>query len=68
MCEIHFQCPAYQRDIDSGIDVDEATLQRTRLNLVHVPCPHCGRLHRFLLADAQIDSVRLAKRPDIAAA
>lgn len=68
MCEIHFQCPAHQRDIDSGIDVDDDTLRRTRLDLVHVPCPHCGRTHRFLMADAQINLTEVAERPGIAAA
>jgi hypothetical protein len=68
MGEIHFQCPAHQRDIDSGIHVDDATLQRTRLNLVHVPCPHCGRMHRFLLADAQISLAEVAESPSVAVA
>lgn len=53
MCTLHFHCPAHHRDIDSGIEVEERTLEQTRLNLVHVPCPWCGKTHRFLLADAQ---------------
>jgi hypothetical protein len=67
MCEIHFQCPTHQRDIDTGINVDDATLQRTRLNLVHVPCPHCGRMHRFLVADGLPDLEEI-RAPSIAAA
>jgi len=67
MCEIHFQCPTHRRDIDSGINVDEITLRRTRLSQVHVPCPHCGQLHRFLLADAKID-IESVEAPLIAAA
>jgi len=53
MSDVHFHCPTHERDIDSGIDVDDETRRRLRLNLVHVPCPWCGRLHRFLLADAK---------------
>jgi hypothetical protein len=55
VCEIHFQCPTHRRDIDTGINVDDETFHRTRLNLVHIPCPHCDRMHRFLLADAHTD-------------
>ena len=55
MCELHFYCPAHDRDIASGMDIDEETLRRIRLSLAHVRCPWCGKTHRFLLADAAVD-------------
>ena len=55
MCELHFYCPTHDRDIASGMDLDEDTLRRNRLSLTHVPCPWCGKMHRFLLADATVD-------------
>ena len=54
MLDIHFYCPNVRRRIDTGIQVDQITFERTRLNIVHVPCPHCDRIHRFLMADSQI--------------
>ena len=56
MLDIHFYCPNVRRRIDTGIQVDQITFERTRLNIVHVPCPHCDRIHRFLMADLQIES------------
>lgn len=56
MGEVYFYCTTYEREIDSGMGIDHDTLQRSRLCLVHVPCPWCGKLHRFLLADAKLNS------------
>ncbi len=56
MLDIHFYCPVDQRNIDTGIQVDLTTFERTRLNLIHVPCPHCSRIHRLLMADAHFGS------------
>jgi hypothetical protein len=52
MIEIYFYCPTHLREIDVGIEVDKDTFERTRLNVIHVPCPHCGQKHRFLMADS----------------
>jgi hypothetical protein len=65
MCEVYFYCTAYQREIDTGMDIDPDTLQRSRLCLVHVPCPWCGKLHRFLLADAKLNSSAVIDAPRI---
>ncbi len=54
MCNIFFYCPSHAREIDSGMDLDEDTYRRTRLQMVHVPCPLCGRRHRFLMADGRL--------------
>jgi hypothetical protein len=51
MGSVHFYCPTYQCEIDSGFETDEITLERARLNRVRVLCSACGRPHRFLLAD-----------------
>jgi len=56
MLDIHFYCPVDQKNIDTGIQVDQITFERTRLNLIHVPCPHCSRIHRFLMADSHFVS------------
>ena len=60
MCNVFFYCPTHAREIESGIDLDENTFRRTRLNLVHVHCPWCGRRHRFLMADG-----RLGAEPEV---
>jgi len=65
MCEVYFYCATYDREIDSGMDIDHDTLQRNRLSLVHVPCPWCGKMHRFLLADAQLNSNIVFDAPPI---
>jgi hypothetical protein len=65
MCQIYFYCASYEREIDSGMDIDHDTLQRIRLSLVHVPCPWCGKMHRFLLADAQLNSNVVFDTPPI---
>ena len=36
MSDVHFHCPTHERDIDSGIDIDDDTRQRLRLNLAAV--------------------------------
>ena len=56
MIDIHFYCPVVWRRIDTGIQMDQTTFERTRLNIVHVPCPHCDRTHRLLIGDSQIDT------------
>ena len=56
MLDIHFYCPIVRWKIDTGIQMDQTTYERTRLNIVHVPCPHCSQTHRFLIADSLIDS------------
>ena len=56
MIDIHFYCPVVRRRVDTGIQMDQATFERTRLNIVHVRCPHCDRTHRFLMADSQVDT------------
>ena len=56
MLDIHFYCPIDRRNIDTGIQVDQTTFERTRLSMVHVPCPYCSRIHRFLMADLHIGS------------
>ena len=56
MLDIHFYCPVVRRRVDTGIQMDQATFERTRLNIVHVRCPHCDRTHRFLMADSQVDT------------
>ena len=50
--EIHFYCPSHRRDIGTGIQVDSMTFQRTRLSVVQIICPHCERIHRYLMADS----------------
>jgi hypothetical protein len=61
MIEIYFYCPTHRREIDVGIQVDMDTFERTRLNIVHVPCPHCSQKHRFLMADSHNSSVPRAQ-------
>lgn len=68
MIEIHFCCPTNRRDIVTGIQVDEVTFERTRLNIVHVPCPHCSRMHRFLMADSHSGVPELTDAPRVVAA
>jgi hypothetical protein len=51
---LRFFCPTARQEFDSGIIVDEETYQRNRLKIVAVTCVHCGRTHRFLLADAHL--------------
>jgi hypothetical protein len=41
------------RDIDSGIEIDAGTFEKVKLRITRVVCPHCGRDHRFLLADGR---------------
>jgi hypothetical protein len=55
MTALHFYCPTHQLDIDSGMNIEPSTLVRNKLKVVHVPCPHCDKTHRFLLADGSTD-------------
>ena len=55
MCSLHYFCPTYQQQIDTGIEVDDETFAKARLRIVRVLCAHCDRVHRFLLADAEKD-------------
>jgi hypothetical protein len=50
---LQFHCPTERKDFDSGIWLDPDTYRRKRLSIVAADCPHCGRKHRYLLADAQ---------------
>jgi len=61
MIGIYFYCPTHLREIDVGIQVDKVTFERTRLIIVHVPCPHCSQKHRFLMADSHNSSVLRAQ-------
>ena len=65
MSEVYFYCAAHEREIDSGMDIDHDTLRNSRLCLVHVPCPWCGKLHRFLLADARLSSNMASDAPAV---
>ncbi len=55
MASVRFTCPTHLAEVDSGIDVDDYTLARTRLEIFYVHCPLCHKPHRFLLADAVLD-------------
>ena len=50
---LRYFCPTAGRHIDSGIIVDEDTYQRHRLRILEVSCSHCGKMHRFLMADTE---------------
>ena len=54
MCAIVFTCPTLRCEVDSGIDLDEATYDRARLTVTQAHCPACDRHHRFLLADTRL--------------
>jgi hypothetical protein len=57
MSKLHFYCSTHQLDIDSGINIEPSTLVRNKLQVVHVPCPHCKKTHRFLLADGSTEEL-----------
>lgn len=60
---LKFYCPTARDFFDSGIRIDKQTLQRERLSIVSLDCPHCGRAHRFMLADARVDEVQAPQDP-----
>jgi hypothetical protein len=52
MIAIRYFCPTHRKEIDPQIEVDKDTFMKTRLRIVRVFCPHCDRVHRFLMADS----------------
>jgi hypothetical protein len=67
MAFMHFYCASHQREIDGGFDLDLDALRRMRREPVHVYCPLCSRMHRYLLADAiEATSVRLELQAEAA--
>jgi hypothetical protein len=50
---LRYFCPTAGRQIDSGTIVDEDTYQRHRLRILAVSGSHCGKMHRFLMADIE---------------
>jgi hypothetical protein len=59
VASVMFICPTYLQEVDAGIDIDDQTFRRSRLEIVRAQCPHCQRDHRFLLADARLEKVDL---------
>jgi len=51
----HFVCPTARHQVTSKIGLDTRTYEATRLNLVRIQCPACGRAHRFLMADGWLE-------------
>jgi len=56
MYSVGFFCASAAREFDTGVEVDADTFHRKRLSLVSAACPWCGKTHRFLLADARVQS------------
>jgi hypothetical protein len=54
MSAVYYTCPTLKCEVDSGIDVDEATFVYARLTITRVVCARCGKPHRFLLADTTL--------------
>ncbi len=52
MAFMHFYCASHHREIDGGFDLDLDALRRMRREPVHVYCPLCSKVHRYLLAEA----------------
>jgi len=48
---LQFLCPESSRNIDSGIEIDDATLRVVKHTMISVGCPACGRNHRFALSE-----------------
>ena len=50
---LRFFCPTDHNSFDAGVFMDAETYKRERMDIIRVTCPHCGREHRFLVADAE---------------
>jgi len=47
-----FHCPTTRQDFNGNIVMDLDTYMRQRMQIIAANCPHCARVHRFLVADA----------------
>ena len=55
-----FQCPKTERPVNTGIEVDIATLRHVQPVTVRLLCPLCDNVHEWKLTDALIGEPRAA--------
>jgi transposase-like protein len=48
-----YHCPTTRKDFTDDTILDRDTYVRQRMQIVAANCPHCGRTHRFLMADVK---------------
>jgi hypothetical protein len=49
-----FHCPTARENFTDDTVMDRESYLRQRMKIVAVTCPHCARVHRFLLADVEL--------------
>jgi hypothetical protein len=55
MSALLVHCPLTGRKIDTGVDTDEYSLSRVGSARLRVECPHCGKSHRIVTEDRELD-------------
>ncbi len=54
MQRLYFVCPQSGKEVDVGIESELNTLLLIRTQKVRARCPHCGAIHEWEVADAQL--------------
>ena len=60
MSALVFTCPKTGREIESGIEIDHASLSSIRMFSIRIRCPTCAELHEFRVADGRFEEPRAA--------
>jgi hypothetical protein len=58
MGSLIFSCPKTWRAVESGIEMDDATLVRLRSHSLSVHCAHCQETHRLEIKDGHLFKMR----------
>jgi RNase P subunit RPR2 len=50
-------CPTTKTSIVTNIGTDVRSLSKTWHSKIHVPCPHCGEIHKYKVSEAFAEAV-----------